>query len=93
MEKLVKTEKEWKSKLSGEQYGVLRKQGTERPFTSDLLEEKRNGDFVCAGCGNKLFSSDAKFESGTGWPSFDNFKNNDSVVIGNSEQWGHEVSC
>ena len=61
---------EWRRRLSPEAYAVLRRQGTERPFTSPLLTEKRNGIYACAGCGLPLFSSDAKYESGTGWPSF-----------------------
>ncbi|MCH7850846.1 MAG: peptide-methionine (R)-S-oxide reductase MsrB [Nanoarchaeota archaeon] len=93
MGKLVKSEKEWKKKLSSVEYGVLRGQGTERPFTSRLLEEKRTGDFLCVACGNKLFSSEAKFESGTGWPSFDKVKDGGAVVLGVREHGGHEVSC
>jgi peptide-methionine (R)-S-oxide reductase len=61
---------EWRTLLTPEQFSVLRQQGTERPFTSPLDREKRNGTFCCAGCGNELFSSKAKFDSGTGWPSF-----------------------
>ena len=61
---------EWKRRLSAEQYEVLRREGTERPFTSPLNDEKRQGMFRCAGCGQPLFTSDAKFDSGTGWPSF-----------------------
>jgi len=61
---------EWKSKLTPEQYKILRKKGTEAPFTGELLEEKRKGMFSCAACGAELFPSDTKFESGTGWPSF-----------------------
>lgn len=57
-------------KLTKEQREVLRKEGTERPFSSPLNDEKRTGKFVCAGCGQVLFSSDSKFDSGTGWPSF-----------------------
>jgi peptide-methionine (R)-S-oxide reductase len=67
---LPQSEAEWKSKLSQESFYVLRKHGTERPFTSPLNNEKRKGTFVCAGCGTRLFSSSAKFDSGTGWPSF-----------------------
>ncbi|MCI0619553.1 peptide-methionine (R)-S-oxide reductase MsrB [Candidatus Wolfebacteria bacterium] len=66
-----KTEKEWKEKLTLEQYAVLRGKGTEAPFSGRLLHEKREGMYTCAACGNPLFASDAKFDSGTGWPSFD----------------------
>lgn len=65
------TEQEWKDKLTPEQYKVLRQKGTEAPFTGKLLHEERDGMFKCAACGNPLFASDAKFDSGTGWPSFD----------------------
>ncbi len=64
------TNKEWKNKLSPEAYNVLRNEGTERPFSSLLNEEKREGIFHCAGCDLPLFSSLNKFDSGTGWPSF-----------------------
>mmetsp|Transcript_4950 Transcript_4950/g.9072 ORF Transcript_4950/g.9072 Transcript_4950/m.9072 type:complete len:210 (-) Transcript_4950:267-896(-) len=67
---VVKTEQEWRKMLSPLAYRVLRESGTERSFTSPLNDEKRNGTFVCAGCSNKLFASKAKFDSGTGWPSF-----------------------
>ena len=63
-------DKEWKERLTEEQYKVLRKEGTERAGTSPLNREKRDGVFVCAGCGQHLFSSKTKYESGTGWPSF-----------------------
>jgi peptide-methionine (R)-S-oxide reductase len=65
-----KSDEEWRRQLTGEQYDVLRRHSTERPFTSPLDREKRRGTFVCAGCGHKLFSSTTKFDSGTGWPSF-----------------------
>ena len=61
---------EWKSKLSPESYYILREEGTERAFSSQLNNEKRKGVFYCAGCNLALFSSDTKFDSGTGWPSF-----------------------
>lgn len=64
-------ENEWRKKLTEQQYRVLREGGTEAPFTGDLLHEDRHGMFRCVGCGALLFSSDAKFDSGTGWPSFD----------------------
>ena len=64
------SEEEWRAKLSPAAYQVLRKHGTERAGTSPLNAEKRHGTFVCAGCGQKLFASGTKFESGTGWPSF-----------------------
>lgn len=67
---LTLSDAEWKQRLTPEQYDVLRRAGTERPFTSPLLKEKRLGEFVCAGCGLPLFSSATKYESGTGWPSF-----------------------
>ncbi len=61
---------EWRAMLTGAQYAILRKEGTEPPFTSPLLHEERRGIFACAGCGLDLFSSSTKFDSGTGWPSF-----------------------
>ena len=64
------TDEEWRAKLSPAQYQVLRKHGTERAGTSPLNAEKRHGKFICAGCGQDLFGSETKFESGTGWPSF-----------------------
>jgi peptide-methionine (R)-S-oxide reductase len=67
---VVHSDAEWRSTLSADQYAVLRKEGTERPFTSALLHEERKGIFGCAGCGSDLFSSSTKFDSGTGWPSF-----------------------
>ena len=70
IEKVVKTEEEWKKVLTPEQFYILRKEGTERPFSSPLNNEKRKGAFVCVGCDLPLFESSTKFESGTGWPSF-----------------------
>jgi peptide-methionine (R)-S-oxide reductase len=67
---IQKTDEEWRSELSPGQFHVLREHGTERAGTSPLNREKRPGTFRCAACGNPLFTSDTKFESGTGWPSF-----------------------
>jgi peptide-methionine (R)-S-oxide reductase len=75
---VTKSNDEWHQVLSPEQYKVLRDHGTERAFTSPLNAEKREGTFVCAGCGQPLFASNTKFESGTGWPSF--FKPLDGAV-------------
>ena len=70
IEKIQKTDEEWRKILTPEQYKVLRREGTERPFSSPLNEEKRKGTYACAGCELPLFTSDMKFDSGTGWPSF-----------------------
>ena len=70
MEKVDKTEQEWRTELTPEQYEVLRKQGTERAFSGAYWDEKAAGVYRCAGCGAELFSSDTKYDSGTGWPSF-----------------------
>lgn len=70
IEKLRLSEAEWKKRLTPEQFYVLRREGTERPFTSPLNKEYRKGMFACAGCGLDLFSSQYKFDSSTGWPSF-----------------------
>ncbi len=69
-DKVSKSEQEWMDELGFEAFKVLRMKGTERAGTSPLNHEKRNGTFVCAGCGEPLFASETKFESGTGWPSF-----------------------
>jgi len=68
---VTKTDSVWKTELTSEQYYVLRKSGTERPFSSPLNYEKRKGTFHCAACDTPLFKSEHKFDSGTGWPSFD----------------------
>lgn len=64
------SEAAWRKKLTAAEFRVLRQEATERPYSSPLNDEKRKGLFVCAGCGNKLYASRTKFESGTGWPSF-----------------------
>ena len=77
--KAQKSEGEWRKKLTKEQYHVLREKGTERAFTGTLLNNHETGMYVCAGCGAELFSSDTKFESGTGWPSFYAAANKENV--------------
>ena len=67
---VTRTDEEWRTLLTPEQYQVMRRHGTERPGSCALLHEKRRGVFSCAGCGQKLFASGDKFESGTGWPSY-----------------------
>jgi peptide-methionine (R)-S-oxide reductase len=69
--KMIKTEEEWKAELTPEQYAVLREKGTEARMSSQYVHEKADGMYTCVACGNELFKSDAKFDSGTGWPSFD----------------------
>lgn len=68
--KIIRSDAQWKKFLTPEQYGVLREEGTEPPFSSPLDHEKRNGIFACVACGLELFPSRYKFDSGTGWPSF-----------------------
>ncbi len=69
--KVNKTDAEWRAELTDMEYQVLRKAATEHAFSSDLLDNKQKGTYVCAGCGTPLFKSEHKFDSGTGWPSFD----------------------
>jgi len=68
--RIEKTDEEWRRELTPEQYAVLRQEATEAPFTSELLQVKEDGTFRCAACGTELFSSQTKYDSGTGWPSF-----------------------
>ncbi|MDX1616856.1 MAG: peptide-methionine (R)-S-oxide reductase MsrB [Candidatus Promineifilaceae bacterium] len=70
MEKINKTEDEWREILSPKQYQILRQAGTERPFTGEYVNTEEDGTYVCAACGNPLFTSETKFHSGSGWPSF-----------------------
>jgi len=70
MDKVIKTAEQWRAELNSEEYRILREEGTEPSFSHPLNDEKRQGIFSCAGCGTALFSSDMKFDSGTGWPSF-----------------------
>lgn len=78
-ENRIQMETNWKEKLTPEQYRVLREKGTERPFTGEFLNHKKDGTYTCAGCGNELFSSETKFDSGCGWPSFYDVLENGNV--------------
>jgi peptide-methionine (R)-S-oxide reductase len=95
MTPVKKTDAEWQAELSPQQYDVLRCHGTERAGTSPLNVEKRDGMFYCAGCGNQLFSSDTKYESGSGWPSFyDALPNSVNTTVDRSHGMVRtEVTC
>ena len=90
------TEKEWKARLTPEQYDVLRKGGTERAFTGEYWDNHDQGLYVCAGCGAALFSSEDKFDSGTGWPSFTQPASDAKLEEEQDRSWGMvrtEVKC
>jgi peptide-methionine (R)-S-oxide reductase len=94
--KMQLTEEEWRSRLTPEQYEILRRKGTERPFTGAYWDEHAAGVYRCAGCGSELFRSDTKFESGTGWPSFFEPSSLDSVITETDTSHGMirtEVMC
>jgi peptide-methionine (R)-S-oxide reductase len=92
--KVVKTDKEWKAELSESSYYVLRKAGTERAFSSPLNKNYKQGIYVCAGCNTPLFKSEHKFDSGTGWPSFDReIKGNIEFSSGSNLYYGIEEHC
>ena len=95
-EKMEKTDTEWKKTLTPEQYHVLREKGTERAFTGKYADAHDDGVYKCAGCGNPLFSSDTKFESGSGWPSFYEPVEKDAVATESDRKFGMtrtEVLC
>jgi peptide-methionine (R)-S-oxide reductase len=81
MEKVEKSEAEWREELSPEEYHVLREKGTERAFTGSYWDAKDDGTYRCRACGQELFSSDTKFDSGTGWPSFWEPAESDAVEL------------
>ena len=87
---------EWKEKLTDEQYRILREKGTERAFTGKYLNHKENGTYACAACGNDLFSSETKFDSGSGWPSFTDVIDHGNVILERDTSHGMirtEVLC
>ena len=86
-EKVQKTDEEWRQELTPEQYHVLREKGTERAWTGPLNEEKGDGVYRCAGCGAELFTSDTKYESGSGWPSFYQPASGEAVETEDDNSW------
>jgi peptide-methionine (R)-S-oxide reductase len=96
VERIERTEEEWRALLTPEQYHVLREKGTERAFTGSLYDTKEPGVYRCAACGAELFRSEAKFDSGTGWPSFVEPMELDSVITETDRSHGMvrtEVMC
>ncbi len=95
-EKVIKTDEQWRRVLTPEQYRVMREKGTERAFTGEYWDHKGEGAYVCAGCGQPLFRSQAKFNSGTGWPSFWEPTADDCVATATDRSFGMsrtEVLC
>ena len=95
-DKLVKSDDEWRKDLTAEQFYVCRQKGTERAFSGDLWDEHRNGTYSCVACGQKLFESDTKFDSGSGWPSFFKPAAADAVHSENDSSHGMrrtEITC
>jgi len=88
-----KTDEQWKAELTSEQYYVLRQEGTERPFSSPLNKNYEKGVYVCAACNTPLFKSEHKFDSGTGWPSFDKEITGNVAYTGNNRYYGIEEHC
>lgn len=96
-DKIEKTpDKDWKEKLTPEQYKILREKGTEPAFSGKYVDNKEAGKYVCAACGNLLFSSDSKFDSGSGWPSFDKVLSSGAIEIAEDSSHGMkrlEITC
>jgi len=96
MDKIQKSEEEWRNQLTPEQYDVCRNKGTERPFTGEYHKSKQPGIYTCIACGNELFDSNTKFDSGTGWPSFYRPVSEDNVDVAEDHSLGMrrtEVMC
>jgi peptide-methionine (R)-S-oxide reductase len=94
--KIEKTDAEWRTQLTPEQYHILREKGTERPFTGAFTDNHSDGFYHCAGCNAKLFTSDTKFDSHCGWPSFYDAISNDAIAFHEDNTWGMkrvEVTC
>ncbi|MCY4656084.1 MAG: peptide-methionine (R)-S-oxide reductase MsrB [Gammaproteobacteria bacterium] len=87
MAKIDKTDQEWRNELSDDEFQVLRKAGTERAFTGEYWDTKTTGTYCCRACGEPLFSSDTKFDSGTGWPSFYQPLDEDAVETKEDRSW------
>jgi peptide-methionine (R)-S-oxide reductase len=96
VEKVTKSEEEWRRELTPEQYHILREKGTERAFTGEYAETKKPGVYRCAACGQELFDSDTKYDSGSGWPSFYQAMDPDKVELHDDNAFGMrrtEVMC
>lgn len=95
-DKVVKTEEEWRRTLTPDRFRILRQKGTELPFHNEYFDNKRRGRYLCAGCGSELFSSEAKYDSGTGWPSFSEPVSPDAVEFHDDRTFRtvrQEVAC
>ena len=93
MTEVTRTDEEWRARLTPEQYDVLRNKGTERPFTGKYVHSKADGSYHCTACGAELFSSDTKFDSGTGWPSFTSPAVAEAVELHPDHSYGRSPRC
>ncbi len=96
MKKIIKTDHQWKKILSPKQYEILRQKATESAFSGDLLYNQEKGTYVCAACGNRLFDSERKYDSGSGWPSFYDVIDQNKIELKKDSGYGmnrHEVIC
>lgn len=94
--KIQKTDEQWRESLTEEQYRLMREKGTERAFTGKYWDHKEDGTYACAACGSELFSSDTKFDSGSGWPSFYDVMQNERLEVHEDTSYGMrrvEVTC